>query len=106
AQSFGFTAFPTPAPAAAGGSNTLALGSVLYTQFVYPFEIAAFILLVAIVAAIALAHRKRDGVHYQDIDAQVRVRKIDRVRVLKMSSAEPNPATSDLPITTGVAPRD
>jgi NADH-quinone oxidoreductase subunit J len=106
AQSFGFATYPLPAPAAAGSSNTLALGSVLYTQFVYPFEIAAFILLVAIVAAIALAHRKREGAHYQDIDAQVRVRKVDRMRIIKMASAESVQETPDLPTATGATPRD
>ncbi|ANJ67165.1 NADH:ubiquinone oxidoreductase subunit J [Halothiobacillus diazotrophicus] len=84
-QSFGLSVFPAPAAAPAGTSNTLALGSELYTTFVYPFELAAFILLVAIVAAISLAHRKREGVLYQNIDAQVRVRRDDRVRMVKMA---------------------
>ncbi|MHB8920129.1 MAG: NADH-quinone oxidoreductase subunit J [Halothiobacillus sp.] len=108
AHSFGLSAFPAPAPAAADASNTLALGSVLYTKFVYPFEIAAFILLVAIVAAIALAHRKREGAHYQDIDAQVRVRRDDRVRILKMTStvADFTQKPADLPTTAGEKRRD
>lgn len=96
-QSFGFALYPAPAPAAAGVSNTLALGSELYTTFVYPFEIAAFILLVAIVAAISLAHRKREGANYQNIAAQVRVRRDDRVRIVKMMSATPHEAEGTEP---------
>ena len=84
--SFGLDIYPAPEPAPAGTGNTLAIGQVLYTKFVYPFEIAAFILLVAIVAAISLAHRRRPGVHYQDIDAQVRVRAADRVRIAELDA--------------------
>ncbi|TKA91920.1 NADH-quinone oxidoreductase subunit J [Guyparkeria sp. SB14A] len=84
--SFGLELYPSPEPAPADAGNTLAIGQVLYTKFVYPFEIAAFILLVAIVAAIALAHRRRPGVHYQDIDAQVRVRAEDRVRIAELDA--------------------
>ena len=91
-QSFGLSIYPVPTAAPAGVSNTLALGSELYTTFVYPFEIAAFILLVAIVAAISLAHRKREGVLYQNIDAQVRVRREDRMRIVKMASSTPKSA--------------
>lgn len=82
--SFGLELYPSPDPAPADAGNTRAIGQVLYTKFVYPFEIAAFILLVAIVAAIALAHRSRPGVYYQDIDAQVRVRAEDRVRIAEL----------------------
>ena len=58
----------------------------MYTDFVYPFEIAAIILLVAIVAAIALTMRKRPETKYQDPSKQVTVRKEDRVRVVKMET--------------------
>ncbi|MGE4356159.1 NADH-quinone oxidoreductase subunit J, partial [Halothiobacillus sp.] len=78
-----------------GTSNTLALGSVLYTEYVYPFEIAAFILLVSIVSAIALAHRKREGALYQNIDAQVKVNRGDRIRVVKMASSTPVESEAD-----------
>jgi len=71
---------------AADYSNTKELGSVLYTDYVYPFEIAAAILLVAIIAAIALTMRKRPGTLYQDPASQVAVRSQDRVRVVKMAS--------------------
>jgi len=71
-----------------GYSNTLELGHLLYTQYLYPFEIAAVILLVAIVAAITLTMRDRPGQKVQDIGKQVAVRATDRVRVVKMD-AEP-----------------
>jgi NADH-quinone oxidoreductase subunit J len=71
-----------------GYSNTLELGHLLYTQYLYPFEIAAVILLVAIVAAITLTMRDRPGQKIQDIGKQVAVRARDRVRVVKMD-AEP-----------------
>jgi NADH-quinone oxidoreductase subunit J len=71
--------------AAAGLSNTQMLGSVLYTVYVYPFEIAAVVLLVAIIAAIMLTLRRRGGTKHQDIARQVRVRKEDRLRVARFS---------------------
>ncbi|HHO70611.1 MAG TPA: NADH-quinone oxidoreductase subunit J [Halothiobacillus sp.] len=83
---FGLEVYPAPEPAAADANNTLAIGQVLYTTFVYPFEIAAFILLVAIVAAISLTRRKRPGAIYQNIDEQVKVRRADRVRLVKVAS--------------------
>lgn len=75
-----FAAYPE------GYSNTKALGSVLYTEHVYAFEIAAVILLLAIVAAITLTMRKRPGLKVQNIAAQVAVRAEDRVRVVKMKA--------------------
>ena len=70
----------------AGYSNTLELGHLLYTQYLYPFEIAAVILLVAIVAAITLTMRDRPGQKVQDIGKQVAVRAKDRVRLVKMDA--------------------
>jgi NADH-quinone oxidoreductase subunit J len=69
-----------------GYSNTKALGAVLYTEHVYAFEIAAVILLLAIIAAITLTMRKRPGIKVQDIAAQVAVRAKDRIRVVKMDA--------------------
>jgi NADH-quinone oxidoreductase subunit J len=66
------------------GSNTKALGRVLYTEYVYPFELAAVLLLVAIVAAIAITHRKRRETKYQDPGEQVKVRREDRVRLVRV----------------------
>ena len=80
ASTGGFAATPE------GYSNTKALGAVLYTEHVYAFEIAAVILLLAIIAAITLTMRKRPGIKVQDIGAQVAVRAKDRVRVVKMDS--------------------
>ena len=67
-------------------SNTKELGRVLYTDYVYAFEIAAVILLVAIIAAIVLTMRRRPETKYQDPSKQVRVRSQDRVRLVKMES--------------------
>jgi NADH-quinone oxidoreductase subunit J len=76
----------SPAPRPEGYSNTLELGKLRYTQYLYPFEIAAVILLVAIVAAITLTMRDRPGQKVQDINKQVAVRARDRVRVVKMDA--------------------
>ena len=70
----------------AGMSNTAALGSVLYTVYAYPFEIASVVLLVAIVAAILLTHRQRPDTKHQNVDRQVRVHKQQRLRVVTMAS--------------------
>ena len=67
-------------------SNTQELGQLLYTQYLYPLEIAAVILLVAIVAAITLTMRDRPGQKVQDIGKQVAVRAKDRVRIVKMDA--------------------
>jgi NADH-quinone oxidoreductase subunit J len=77
------------APLPADYSNTRALGEVLYTQYVYPFELAAVLLLVAIVAAIALTLRRRVGLKPQDVAKQVAVRREDRVRLVKMDAVRP-----------------
>jgi NADH-quinone oxidoreductase subunit J len=77
-------ALPVPKPA--GYSNTAELGHLLYTQYLYPFEVAAVILLVAIVAAITLTMRKRPGQKLQDVAKQVAVRAKDRVRIVKMDA--------------------
>jgi NADH-quinone oxidoreductase subunit J len=73
-------------PLPADYSNTLELGKVLYTRYAYPFELAAVLLLVAIVAAIALTMRRRTGLKQQDISRQVAVRREDRVRLVKMDA--------------------
>jgi NADH-quinone oxidoreductase subunit J len=75
-------ATPTPADY----SNTLALGEVLYTRYAYPLELAAVLLLVAIVAAIALTMRQRAGHKQQDVEAQVAVRAAERLRIVKMDA--------------------
>jgi len=77
-----------PAPKAADYSNTKALGGVLYTEYVLAFEIAAVILLVAIIAAISLTMRKRSRTKYQSPSEQIKVRKSDRLRIIKMPAGE------------------
>jgi len=86
ARSLGVDISKAPVPVAADFSNTRELGLVLYTKYAYPFELAAVLLLVAIVAAIALTMRRRAGLKVQDINAQVATRAADRVRIIKMDA--------------------
>ncbi len=76
-----------PLPKPGDYSNTKALGAELYTDYVFAFEIAAVILLVAIIAAISLTMRKRSQTRYQVPSEQTKVRKSDRLRIVKMSSS-------------------
>ncbi len=69
-----------------GYSNTKELGRVLYTEHVYSFEIAAVILLVAIIAAIALTFRRRVGTKKQNISQQIKVQAKDRLKIIDMKS--------------------
>lgn len=84
----GFRAAPAPVPAlntsGAPVSNTKELGVALYTDYLYPLEIAAVILLVAIIAAIALTMRKRKDNKLQDPADQIRVQPADRLRMVKL----------------------
>jgi NADH-quinone oxidoreductase subunit J len=82
---------PAPSPTPANFSNTRALGLQLYTDYAYPLEIAAVLLLVAIIAAIALTHRERRESKHQNPSDQVRVRPGDRLRVLKMPAEKREP---------------
>jgi len=77
-----------PARAAADYNNTRELGLVLYTVYVYPFEIAAVILLVAIIAAIVLTLRRRPNTKHQNPDLQIAVKRDDRLRMVKMNTEE------------------
>jgi NADH-quinone oxidoreductase subunit J len=85
-----------PAAPAAGYSNTKELGRILYTDYVFPFELAAVILLVAIVAAIALTLRSRKETKYQDAQTQLSARPADRLRIVKMMD-ETSPTRGDTP---------
>jgi NADH-quinone oxidoreductase subunit J len=89
AKSMGVDVTRAPTPQPADYSNTTELGTVLYTKYAYPFELAAVLLLVAIVAAIALTMRKRPGHKVQDISAQVAVQAKDRIRIVKMDPVRP-----------------
>jgi NADH-quinone oxidoreductase subunit J len=82
----GFGAGRALVPHPADYSNTRELGRVLYTLYAYPFEIAAGILLAAIVAAIALTMRRRPETKYQNPGQQIRVQRNERVRLVKMKS--------------------
>ncbi|HXS26097.1 MAG TPA: NADH-quinone oxidoreductase subunit J [Steroidobacteraceae bacterium] len=84
ARTFGIDASRGPGVEPVTYSNTTELGRVLYTQFAYPFELAAVILLVAIVAAIVLTMRRRPGYKAQDVRRQVAVQPRDRIRIVKM----------------------
>jgi NADH-quinone oxidoreductase subunit J len=81
---FGLEGAPLPEPLPEGYSNTKELGRLVYTDYVYAFEIAAVILLVAIVAAIALTLRRRKDSKYLDPASQIKVRREDRVRIVAM----------------------
>ncbi|MGI9315751.1 MAG: NADH-quinone oxidoreductase subunit J [bacterium] len=85
-NSFGPGEFSVPAAHPADYSNTKELGRLLYTVYVYPFEIAAVILLVAIIAAIALTMRRRPDSKYIDPTAQIKVSREDRLKIIKMKS--------------------
>jgi NADH-quinone oxidoreductase subunit J len=83
------------APKPADYSNTAELGQVLYTQYVYPFELAAVLLLIAIVAAISLTMRKRANLKQQDVARQIAVRAADRLRVVKVEPERPAAPTTE-----------
>ena len=76
---------------AAGASNTRELGRILYTDYLLPFELAAVVLLVAMVAAIALTLRARKEVKTQVIGDQVRVKSTDRLKIIKMEAVAKEP---------------
>ena len=73
-------------------SNTKALGILLYTEYLYPVQVAALILLVALIAAIALTLRARKDSKFQNAGDQVRVKARDRVELVKMDAVKPSPA--------------
>jgi NADH-quinone oxidoreductase subunit J len=80
-------AFPSADPAAeAGFSNLEWIGRTLFSEYLYPFEVAAVLLTVAILAAVMLTLRRRPGARHQDPAKQSAVRKEDRVRVIKMAA--------------------
>ncbi len=87
-ENFGLDKFADPVARGADYSNTKELGMLLYTEYVYPFELAAVLLLVAIIAAISLTMRRRPQTKYQDPSKQILVRSEDRVRIVKMESGK------------------
>lgn len=89
-KAFDLSAKPAPVPAPADHSNVKELGAILYTDYVYAFELAAVVLVVAIIAAISLTLRSRPDSKYQDPAEQVLVRRNDRVRMVKMAAEKKN----------------
>jgi len=85
---FGLDVMATPEAHPADYSNTKELGRLLYTDYVYAFELAAVILLVAIVAAIALTLRRRKDSKYINPAEQVKVKRNDRLRIVKMQATQ------------------
>tara|TARA_R110002110_G_scaffold415562_1_gene651056 strand:- start:23247 stop:23867 length:621 start_codon:yes stop_codon:yes gene_type:complete len=85
-SSFGLENMPVPAPKPADYSHVKALGELLYSDFLLPFEIAGIILLVAMIAAIGLTFRGPQAKKTQNIGHQVQVRKQDRLQIIKMNS--------------------
>ena len=81
---------PLPLQTPDGESNTMSLGKLIYGDYVFAFEIAGIILLVAIVAAVALTLRRRKDHKSQDVPAQIRTRKEDRVRIVSMPADTAN----------------
>ena len=99
-------ALPADPALAAGMSNTEWIARTLFTRFLLPFEVAALILTVAVIAAVTLTLRKRSGNKTQDPGAQARVRAADRVRLVSMpaSPRQGTPATPTGPTDPGAAP--
>lgn len=95
---YGATATPVrdmATGALAGMSNTRLIGKVIYTDYIFAFEIAGLVLLVAIIAAIALTERKGKDSKRQRVSEQVKVRRDDRVRLVKMAAEKPQPETAE-----------
>jgi NADH-quinone oxidoreductase subunit J len=88
---------------AAAMSNTQLIGKVIYTDYIFAFEIAGLILLVAIIAAISLTIREKKDNKRQTVSEQVKVRASDRVRIVKMKSEKEAPdATTNPPVTGNI----
>ncbi len=85
-KNFGLGRVAPPAPHAADYSNTAELGRLLYTDYLLPFELAAVVLLVAIVSAIALTLRERKDSKFIDPAEQVKVKRNDRLRIIKIDA--------------------
>jgi len=99
-RGFRLSEAPPADPLLASFGNTKLLGIEVYTQYLYPLQIAAVLLLVAIIAAIALTLRKRKDARYNDPAEQVKARKADRLRIVRMK-AEVAPTTPSEPTAGG-----
>lgn len=96
AKVFSPTSMPRPPGRPETYSNTQELGKILYTEYAYPFEIAAIILLVAIIAAISLTLRRRPETRYQKPASQVAVKSSDRLKVISMKAERPQNNSSEV----------
>jgi NADH-quinone oxidoreductase subunit J len=96
-QTFGLLQVPSPLPFPANYSNTVALGSVLYTEYAYPFEVAGALLLTAIIAAITLSHRVPKNRKVQNVSKQVEVKRDQRVKLVNIPSEKKMKPTKDTP---------
>jgi NADH-quinone oxidoreductase subunit J len=85
----------------AGYSNTKELGRLLFTEYVYPFELASVILLVGLIAAVMLTLRQRKDTKSQNPAEQVAVKRNDRVRLVKMASEKDEPSAPVVPLNEG-----
>ena len=101
---FRLTDAPPPDPALAKFDNTQLLGIEIYTKYLYPVQLAAVLLLVAIIAAIALTLRQRKDSRSQDPSQQVRAKKADRLRIIKMDPVRELPSAPAPTTTPGAAP--
>jgi len=97
---FGLDAMPAGS-SPADYSNTKAIGSVLYTDYVYPFELASVILLVAILAAVTLTHRRRKDTKAMKVGEQLATRRDDRLRIVSMPSVKEEPSAPSVPPKEG-----
>jgi NADH-quinone oxidoreductase subunit J len=92
-RGFDVRSAPALSAAAVKAGNTKVLGVAVYTQYLYPLQVAAVILLVAIIAAISLTLRRRKDSRYVDPTEQIKARKADRLRIVQMKPViEPPPA--------------
>lgn len=92
---FGLQHMPLPMQQPADFSNIASLGQVVYTDYAYPFEVAAVLLLTAIIAAITLTHRARKPHKSQQISAQIAANPKDRMRLVNIPSAPKNQPTAE-----------
>lgn len=88
-SNFGLHAYPAPGPVGADYSNIKALGFVLFTQYIYPFEVAGALLLAAMMAAIALTFRgRKPGTRAQNIAKQIQTKSTDRLTMVKVEQVK------------------
>jgi NADH-quinone oxidoreductase subunit J len=97
-RGFDVRSAPALSEAAVKAGNTKMLGIAIYTQYLYPLQVAAVLLLVAIIAAISLTLRRRKDSRFLDPTEQVKARKADRLRIVQMPPViEPPPAPTESP---------